>query len=80
MTTKKTRREFTDEFQREAVVLLQDSCSGLHSSAAGRALMGLIWLMLGRIIGVVWLTLHDPRRTLSATGLRSPAPAHARWD
>ena len=46
MTTKKTRREFTDEFQREAVVLLQDSCSGLHSSAAGRGLMGLIWLTL----------------------------------
>lgn len=25
MTTKKTRREFTDEFKREAVVLLRDS-------------------------------------------------------
>ena len=34
MTTKKTRREFTDEFKREAVVLLRDSGRPLTQIAA----------------------------------------------
>jgi len=34
MTTKKTRREFTDEFKREAVVLLWDSGRPLTQIAA----------------------------------------------
>ena len=34
MTTKKTRREFTDEFKREAVVLLRDSGRPLTQVAA----------------------------------------------
>ena len=33
-TTKKTRREFTDEFKREAVVLLRDSGRPLSQVAA----------------------------------------------
>ena len=34
MTTKKTRREFTDEFKREAVVLLRDSGQPLTQVAS----------------------------------------------
>ena len=55
-------------------------CSGLQSSGAGRALIGLSGLTLAGIIGIVWLTLRDFGRTLFAMGLHSSAPAHARWD
>ncbi len=43
MATKKTRREFTDEFKREAVILLRDSglafahCDGAGPGAIGAA-------------------------------------------
>ena len=33
--------------------------SGFHSSAAGRALLGLTWLTLAGIIGAVWLTFGE---------------------
>ena len=56
------------------------TCSGLHSSAGWLALIGLTWLTFGEIIGGVWLTLHDRRLGLCATGLHSPVLAHAVWD
>ena len=43
--------------------------SGLHSSGAGRAL-----------IGYDWLTLHDPGLMFGATGLQSSALVHGGWD
>jgi len=55
-------------------------CSGLHSSAVGRALVSLNRLTLAGIIGRSWLTLHDFGRRLAGTDLQSSAPAHARWD
>ena len=60
--------------------LLAASCSGLHSSAGWLALIGLNRLTLAGIIGAVWLTLGDFRRTIGATGLQSSALAHTRWD
>ncbi len=55
-------------------------CSGLHSSAGWLALIGLIRLTLGGIIGFAWLTLCDPWLMLDATGLHSSALAHTRRD
>ncbi len=57
-----------------------DTCSGLHLSAVGRDLIGLNRLTLAGIIGCVWLTFGDPRRTIGATGLHLSALAHACWD
>ena len=55
-------------------------CSGLHSSAVGRDLIGLNRLTLGGIIGCVWLTLGNFGRTIGATDLHSSASAHALWN
>ncbi len=52
-------------------------CSGLHSSAVGRALIGLIRLTLAGIIGDLWLTLRDRGCGLRDMDLHSSAPAHA---
>ncbi len=62
----------------EGPSLRKRTCSGLHSSAVGRALIGLIRLTLAGIIGGVWLTLGDRGRGLRDTDLHSSAPAHAR--
>lgn len=48
-------------------------CSGLHSSAAGRALLGLTWLTLAGIIGAVWLTFGGFLSTLDDSGLGAQA-------
>jgi len=61
MTTKKTRRGFTDEFKREAVVLLRDSGRPLTQVASGLGLEPSVlrrWRSLaneaGQAASVVW--------------------------
>lgn len=51
-------------------------CSGLHSSAVGRALIGLNRLTLAETIRGIRLTLDDFERRLGGTDLHLSVPAH----
>ncbi len=79
MTTKKTRREFTDEFKREAVVLLWDSGRPLTQIAAER--LRLIWAWSHRCCGAgaAWRTGRDRRHLLPGLGVLWPRCRPSRW-
>jgi hypothetical protein len=64
------------EHYKQATLARAFRCSGLHSSAAGLAIIANFRLTLRETIGVAGLTLDDPGLTLCETDLRSSAPAH----